>query len=345
MKLVVDENIPAVDELFGPHFSQIVRVNGRNLAPSDVADADALVVRSVSKVNESLLRDSTVRFVGTCTIGTDHIDAEYLESRGITWCSAPGCNADGVADYVVAALAHLNVTVNNVNALVIGCGNVGSRAMQRLNAIGAKVKGVDPYVQNCPFELVSLVEGLVEADIISLHTPLTSADEHATKALINTDNVAAIKANAVVINAGRGPVVTKEAVASRPDITWVLDVWDDEPGISAEQIAQASIATPHIAGYSNEGKLRGTWMVFNAWSEFAKQPNVEWDDLVGKPLKAPLRAADWRQKILAIYDIAADDQRLRTSLIGTPTENALSFDLLRKTYPGRSELSRYQWSE
>jgi len=343
MKLVVDENIPAVDELFGPHFSQIVRVNGRSVTPQDVVDADALVVRSVTKVNASLLKNSSVKFVGTCTIGTDHIDAQYLASRGIEWCSAPGCNADGVADYVIAALAQLNVQVKGAKAVVIGCGNVGSRVITRLEAIGAELRGVDPFVEQPLCKILPLAEGLAEADIISLHTPLTNDSEHPTKALINTENVTSIRENAVVINAGRGPVVSKAAIAQRPDITWVLDVWDDEPGISVEQIAQASIATPHIAGYSNEGKLRGTWMVFNTWAQIHNRALVDWTSLVGAPLEAPINTSDWRAQILSVYDISDDDQRLRTTLVATPEENAQAFDQLRKNYPGRSELSRYQW--
>ncbi len=343
MKLVADENIPGIDELFAPYFQEVVRVNGRTLSASAVADADVLVVRSVTKVNESLLNGSKVSFVGTCTIGTDHIDIDYLVSEGINWCSAPGCNAEGVADYVMAAIAQLKVPTEDVVAAVIGLGNVGSQVALRLSHIGCHVVAVDPNLDTAEFPLVSLDKALSTADIICCHTPLVLNGDYPSHGLINQSNVQQIKPGALVINAGRGPVVTKQAVAASPQLTWVLDVWDDEPGVEVRDISNTAIATPHIAGYADEGKLRGTWMVFNYWAKSRQKPNVDWNTIVGDTLPAPTLSADWREQILSVYDIMRDDKMFRSAMSKGSQENKVIFDQLRKNYPGRHEMSRYSW--
>lgn len=343
MKLVVDENIPGVEQLFGSYFNEIVRLSGRALTNQDLSGCDALVVRSVTPVNRNLLSGHLPKFVGTCTIGTDHLDIPFLEQQKITWSSAPGCNAESVADYVMAALAALDQPLAGQTAAVIGCGNVGSRVALRLEGLGANVVAVDPNLTHTVAPLVTLSEALQQADICCFHTPLVRDGDYPSVGLLDEKNVQLLKSGAVMINAGRGPVIQDAALFARDDLRWVLDVWDEEPAVAMASIARAEIATPHIAGYANEAKLRGTWMIFNAWAAFHGVPTVEWDRVAGAKLPAPTSSKDWQDRISASYDIWRDDRLFREALIGNPKDNAVSFDGLRKNYPGRNEFSRFDW--
>ncbi|MEQ3696330.1 MAG: 4-phosphoerythronate dehydrogenase [Pseudomonadales bacterium] len=343
MKLVVDENIPGVEQLFGPYFDEIVRLSGRAMTSADLIACDALVVRSVTPVNSSLLNDHLPKFVGTCTIGTDHLDTPFLEQHKIPWSSAPGCNADSVADYVMAALAALEQPLAGQTAAVIGCGNVGSRVALRLQSLGANVVAVDPNLTHSVAPLVSLSEALQQADICCFHTPLVRDGAYPSIGLLDETSIQLLKTGAVVINAGRGPVIRDAALFARDDLRWVLDVWDEEPAVAIRSIARAEIATPHIAGYANEAKLRGTWMIFNAWATLNGVPTVAWDRVAGAKLPAPTSSKAWQDRISASYDIWRDDSLFRKALTGSPEDNAVSFDGLRKNYPGRNEFSRFDW--
>ncbi|WP_298634158.1 4-phosphoerythronate dehydrogenase [uncultured Umboniibacter sp.] len=343
MKLVVDENIPGVEQLFGSYFNDIVRLNGRTMTSDDLIGCDALVVRSVTSVNKSLLSHALPKFIGTCTIGTDHLDIPYLEQQKIAWSSAPGCNADSVADYVMAALAALDQPLVGRTAAVIGCGNVGSRVALRLRSLGADVVAVDPHLSHAVVPLVSLPEALRQADICCFHTPLVRGGAYPSIGLLDEANVHLLKPGTVVINAGRGPVIQDAALFARDDLRWVLDVWDDEPAVAVTSIARAEIATPHIAGYAIEAKLRGTWMIFNTWASLSGKPLVEWDMVAGPKLSAPTASKSWQDRISASYDIWRDDKLFRERLVGSPKDNAVSFDALRKNYPERNEFSRFDW--
>ena len=343
MKLVADENIPGIDRLFAPHFDEIVRLPGRSMAAADVRDADALIVRSVTKVNQSLIKGSSLSFVGTCTIGVDHLDTEALEAAGIKWCSAPGCNAVSVADYVVAACAALERPIEGQRVAVIGAGNVGKRVIDRMRLHGADVRVYDPFLSAPLVTGQSLDELFGWAEVICLHAPLTRSGPYPTAAMINRELVAKCANGTLIVSAGRGPVVTDEAVMSRADIDWVLDVWDDERNLRRHSIDQAKIATAHIAGYADEGKIRGTWMVFNEWAATRGLPKVPWSTVAGEKLTPTTGSLRWQDRILSVYDIWRDDNLLRSALRSDPEENGKAFDLLRKNYPGRHELDQYNW--
>ncbi|RMA78713.1 4-phosphoerythronate dehydrogenase [Umboniibacter marinipuniceus] len=343
MKLVVDENIPGVDALFGGYFDEIVRLNGRTMSAEALANCDALVVRSVTAVDRKLLSGHLPKFVGTCTIGTDHLDIPFLTQSAVPWSSAPGCNADSVADYVMAALAALEQPLRGQTAAVVGCGNVGSRVALRLQSLGATVVAVDPNLTHAVVPLTSLSEALQIADICCFHTPLVRDGRYPSVGLLNEANIQLLKKGAVIVNAGRGPVIRDAALFAREDIRWVLDVWDAEPAVSQASIARAEIATPHIAGYANEAKLRGTWMIFNAWAALNDIPTVGWEQVAGAKLARPTESKAWQDQIAASYDIWRDDGIFRTALRGAPEENAVTFDGLRKHYPGRNEFSRFDW--
>ncbi len=241
MKLVADENIPLVNEFFG-HLGEIKRLPGRTLTAADVRDADALIVRSVTRVDRQLLEGSQVKFVGTCTIGVDHLDQAYLAERDIAWSSAPGCNANSVVEYVYAALAHLDINWLHGRFGIIGCGNVGGLLYRRLKAQGVDVCCYDPHLSPAQNpDLVSLDEVLA-CDLISMHTPLVNGGDHPSFHLLGAAQLAQLKPGAVLINAGRGAVIDNQALLSvlraRPDLRLVLDVWEPEPAISLDLLGR-----------------------------------------------------------------------------------------------------------
>nr|WP_111640897.1 4-phosphoerythronate dehydrogenase [Marinimicrobium alkaliphilum] len=344
MTLVVDENIPLAEAFFG-HLGELRRVAGRDLRPEHVRDADVLLVRSVTRVNEALLAGSAVRFVGTCTIGTDHLDTGYLEREGITWTNAPGCNANSVVEYVYAALAALDRDWQGATLGIIGCGNVGGRLYQRMRAQGVDCRVYDPFLTRDQVPDLTDLEQVLGADIICAHTPLTTDGPHPSHHLLNADNLPALKLGAVLLNAGRGPVIDNAALLAlkrrRPDLHLVLDVWEPEPDLSVELLDEAALGSPHIAGYSYDGKVRGTEMIYEALCEhLGRAPQMTARTLVPPPEAAEIRVAgadQWqalKQAIAAAYAIHEDDQRLRAS--------PETFDQQRKHYPVRREFFNYR---
>lgn len=272
MRIVADENMPLVAELF-EGLGEVVRRPGRQLAAADVRMADALLVRSVTRVDAALLAGSRVRFVGTATIGTDHLDLPWLAEAGITVASAPGCNARAVAEYVAAVLARFAVADGGGlagRALgVVGLGNVGRQVVAIARVLGLQVLGCDPWVQLPGVLARTLDQLLAEADIISLHAPLVRGGPHPTWHLLDAGRLARLRPGAWLLNSGRGEVVDNAALRQllpeRPDLRVALDVWEGEPSIDPALAALVQLATPHIAGYSQEGKWRGTQMVYEAF--------------------------------------------------------------------------------
>lgn len=355
MKIVADENIPLVDEFFHD-LGEVVRLPGRQMRYEDVKDADALLVRSVTQVNAALLADTPVSFVGTCTIGVDHLDAAFLKSQGIRYASAPGCNANSVVEYVYAALCHLNVDWLSRKVGIIGCGNVGGLLHRRLRAQGVDCYCYDPFLTVEQNADLSTLEEVLACDIISMHTPLTTGGAHPSFHLIGAAELAQIKSGAVLLNCGRGPVIDNQALLkhlhTREDLQVVLDVWEPEPEISQPLLARVALGTPHIAGYSYDGKLKGTEMIYQALCQHVNAlPTKSVSDLVqplqDNRLQVPALSS-WdavKYMIPRIYDIAADDRRLR-ELSAQSARGAVSFangfDLLRKHYPVRREFHNYQ---
>ena len=351
MKIVADENIPFVREIFAP-LGKVLCVSGRQMSADVVADADVLLVRSVTKVNEQLLSDSSVRFVGTATIGTDHVDQEYLSSREITFVSAAGSNSNSVAEYVITAILVLaekyGWELQDKTLGIIGVGNIGSNIEKKAPALGLKVLPNDPPLQRETGDkrFVSLSRVLEEADIITCHVPLTRSGPDATWHLFDQEKLGRLRPGTVLINSSRGAVVDnrelKKQITKGNMGPVVLDVWENEPEIDMELLDQVAIATPHIAGYSLDGKVNGTVMLYQKLCEFlGTEVTSQIDRLLPTPPVPTIELdvtgkADQQlltQAMTRIYDIMGDDGRLREIITLTNSEKGKYFDELRKNYP------------
>ncbi|WP_324730921.1 4-phosphoerythronate dehydrogenase PdxB [Pseudomonas paeninsulae] len=354
MQIVADENIPLLDEFFAG-FGEVRRLPGRGIEAAAVADAELLLVRSVTRVDRALLAGSAVRFVGTCTIGTDHLDLDYLAQAGIGWASAPGCNARGVVDYVLGSLLLLaeqqGVELATRTYGVVGAGEVGGRLVEVLRGLGWRVLVCDPPRQLAEGgDFVSLEQVLAECDVLSLHTPLERGGAQPTHHLFDARRLAQLKAGAWLINASRGAVVDnpalRELLQRRDDLQVVLDVWEGEPQVDVELAGRCRIATPHVAGYSLDGKLRGTAQIYAAvCAHFGWPPTVNLDELMPAPWLSELSldaGADpaWALATVcrAVYDPRRDDADFRRSLQGETASQRAAFDALRKHYPMRREI-------
>ncbi|AIX73035.1 MAG: 4-phosphoerythronate dehydrogenase PdxB [Mixta calida] len=350
MKILVDENMPYARELFS-RTGEVIAVPGRPIPAAALDDADALMVRSVTKVNEALLGGKAIKFVGTATAGTDHIDEDFLARQGIGFSAAPGCNAIAVVEYVFSALLMLaerdGFQLTDRTVGIVGVGNVGGRLQKRLEALGVKTLLCDPPRADrgdagdfLPLETVA-----AQADVLTFHTPLFKAGRYQTLHMADEALLRALKPNAIVINACRGPVVDNAALLrvlqQRDDLSVVLDVWEPEPDLNVELLARVDIGTAHIAGYTLEGKARGTTQVFEAWTRFLGQAQqVSLETLLPAPefgritLHGPLDQATLKRLAHLVYDVRRDDAPLR-KVAGQPGE----FDRLRKQYQERREWS------
>ncbi|MFK8330105.1 4-phosphoerythronate dehydrogenase PdxB [Pseudomonas sp. BJa5] len=354
MLIVADENIPLLDAFFAG-FGEIRRYPGRAIDADCVRDADVLLVRSVTRVDRALLEGSKVRFVGTCTIGTDHLALDYFAEAGIQWSSAPGCNARGVVDYVLGSLLTLaeldGAELSGRTYGVVGAGEVGGRLVEVLRGLGWNVLVCDPPRQAREGgDYVSLERILDTCDVISLHTPLSREGQHATWHLLAAAELARLRPGAWLINASRGPVIDnvalRELLLEREDVLAVLDVWEAEPQVDLELADLCVLATPHIAGYSLDGKQRGTAQIYQAFCAWRGEPAaVQLADLLPQPwlaeigLQAETDPA-WALATLcrAVYDPRRDDADFRRSLSSDVQEQKAAFDALRKHYPSRREI-------
>ncbi|KZZ47719.1 erythronate-4-phosphate dehydrogenase, partial [Oleiphilus sp. HI0085] len=277
MKIVADENIPLLTRFFGD-LGDIVKLPGREIKAEHLSDADFLIVRSVTKVNRELLENSSVKFVGTCTIGIDHIDTDYLDQQGIRYCNAPGCNANSVVEYVLSCLSILTEThsldLGSVTVGIVGYGNVGSLLAARLEKLGIKFKACDPFLDDD--SLVSFEE-VMRCDLISLHVPLSKEGTHPTYHMIDKQVLESLQPEQILINSSRGPVIDNDDLNDfldhQPQFTAILDVWEREPELNVELARKVFIGTPHIAGYSFDGKVLGTEMVYRALCQFLGLPS------------------------------------------------------------------------
>lgn len=354
MLIVADENIPLLDAFFAG-LGEIRRYPGRAIDRACVQDADVLLVRSVTQVDRALLAGSRVRFVGTCTIGTDHLDLAYFTEAAIHWSSAPGCNARGVVDYVLGSLLTLadldGVDLATRTYGVVGAGEVGGRLVQVLRGLGWKVLVCDPPRQAREGgDYVGLEQILAECDVISLHTPLTRSGALPTWHLLDAARLAQLRQGAWLINASRGPVVDNAALRAllqaREDVQAVLDVWEGEPQVDLALADLCVIATPHIAGYSLDGRQRGTAQIYQAVCAWRGEPaQVQLAQLLPRPWLTQIgvhAGADlaWTLASLcrAVYDPRRDDADFRRSLSRDPQVQRAAFDALRKHYPPRREI-------
>ena len=355
MHIVADENIPLLDE-FLADFGRLTRLPGRLIDHTSVKDADVLLVRSVTKVSAAMLAGTPVRFVGTCTIGTDHLDLPGLAAAGIEVASAPGCNARGVVEYVLSCLLTLSERSGSAwqdkTVGIVGVGEVGSRLACTLNALGIKTLLCDPpRAEQGADDMVALDELISRCDVISCHVPLTVDGPHATRHLFNEQRLRALRPGTWLINSSRGPVIDnaalKTVLGQRQDLLVALDVWETEPLVDPQLAARCALATPHIAGYSLDGKLRGTAQIYQALCRFLDTPATRALEQLAPQIGAGTwimeagTPADWllSKALRQVYDVRDDDARLRAMLAHAESEQGSreGFDRLRKDYPLRRE--------
>ena len=262
-KVVIDSAIWVTPSLSALPI-ELVSIQGTQIVPADLKDANALLTRTVTRVDSNLLQDSPIAFVGTASAGTDHIDTRYLSERGIKLANAAGCNAGAVADYVLDAIyqcQRLESLISGATVGLVGYGAVGRHLAARLSMLGGKIKVYDPYVKSTEagVTLCALPE-VLGCSIVSLHAALHKDQPHPSAQMIDNTAVSYISPDALFINAGRGGLVTEEALHRLADkgVTLVLDTWPDEPSVSQELLSRAAFATPHIAGYTRTAKSNAT---------------------------------------------------------------------------------------
>ena len=356
MLIVADENIPFVREAFGG-LGEIRLMAGRAMTRAAVREAEILLVRSVTKINEALLAGSKVRFVGTATIGTDHVDRAWLTDEGIRFAAAPGSNADSVAEYMVAALLVMAERQGEPLAGrtlgIVGVGNVGSRVERMARALGMEPALNDPpLAERSGDAKYRPLEELYDCDFITLHVPLEESGKYPTMHLADWAFFERMRVDAVVVNSARGAVADNAALlcalTDGEIADAVLDVWEGEPEINPELLESAALATPHIAGYSFDGKVNGTEMLRQAAGEFLGVSSG-WDRAAVMPRAAHERivldaaagsAEDLvRRAVLTVYPIERDDRALREMTAIAPADRGAFFDGLRREYPRRREFA------
>ncbi|MFC2133560.1 4-phosphoerythronate dehydrogenase [Bacteroidota bacterium] len=355
MKLIVDENIPFGSEAFSS-FGEVKLLNGRGITNQVCRDADVLIVRSITDVNEKLLTGTNIKFVGSATTGDDHMDKKYLEERNIYYYIAAGCNAYSVVEYVFAAVTYLAIkkgfSFEGKKLGIIGVGKIGSRIAKIAKALGFEIIMNDPPLQRetGSDEYRSLEEALT-ADIITCHVPLNKTGIDKTYHLIDKEILSMISSGKILINSSRGPVISnnalKKRIESKNDLTVVLDVWENEPGIDKELLKLIDIGSAHVAGYSLEGKVNGTTMVYNELCRFlntASKWRPEYPSIENPNIKIELAESieEVLQNIFShTYRILDDDKALRTGLQKDINDWPKHFDYLRKNYTVRRELNNY----
>ncbi|MDC5841464.1 4-phosphoerythronate dehydrogenase [Vibrio europaeus] len=351
MKILVDENMPYAEQLFS-QLGEVVLKSGRTLTADDLVDVDALMIRSVTKVNAELIaKANKLKFVGTATAGMDHVDQALLKEKGIYFTAAPGCNKVGVAEYAFSVMMVLaqqhGFSVFDKTVGIIGVGQVGSYLQKCLEGIGINVLINDPpkQAEGDTRQFTPLSKLLEQADIITLHTPITRDGEHPTHHLIDQEVLEMLRGDQILINAARGPIVDNAALKARlqknDGFITALDVFEFEPEVDMELLPLLAFATPHVAGYGLEGKARGTTMIFNSYCEFLNNElRAHASDLLPiAPVPQLNLDREWDEATLhnitqLVYDVRKDDALFRRE-ISKPG----SFDLMRKNYWDRREYS------
>jgi erythronate-4-phosphate dehydrogenase len=351
MKIIIDDKIPYIQGAFD-HLAEVVYLAGAKTTADIVKDADVIVTRTRTICNEALLSGSSIKLIATATIGYDHIDTDYCNQHGIKWTNAPGCNSKSVEQYIASALMVLaeekGWTLSEKCIGIVGVGNVGSKVAQFCTELGMKVLLNDPPREKAEGseKFVSIENIKVEADIISLHVPLNMTGEYATYHLGDDSFFDSLKKNPVLINSCRGEVIdtksVKSAIKSNKISSFVCDCWENEPNLDLELLELTKIATPHIAGYSKDGKAKGTQMSVQAISDFYGLKMNNWQPKgVELPAQPEIRIDGLAKSeqmiiseaILHTYDIRKDDKALRV--------NPLLFEHLRGDYPVRREFQAY----
>lgn len=359
MKIICATSVALGQEAFST-LGDVVMVPERSITAAVVRDADALIIRSKVRVNRELLEGSRVSFVATATAGTDHLDLDYCSARDLVCVSSPGCNANSVAEYVVAALLWLArrhaFRLEGRTLGLVGVGHVGRRVAELARALGLRVLLNDPprAAAEGLRELRPLAEVLSGSDIVSLHVPLTTAGDHATHHLVDCRFLSQLKPGCVFLNASRGEVVDEDCLLLAMEQGWVaravLDVFECEPRLRRDVAARADLITPHIAGYSFEGRLRGTEMCYRAACRFfEREPRWNPAPIYGTRRGRVTLSARGREEeevlqalVRAAYDVEADDRALRAGLDADDVQRGRHFQQLRSAYPERHEFPAYE---
>ena len=348
MKIVCDDKIPFLRGTLEP-FAEVVYLPGKQTTAEVVKDADAVITRTRTACNGTLLKDSKVKVIATATIGFDHIDTAWCESNGIIWKNAPGCNSWSVKQYISSVLVSLarrhSLDLSAMTLGVVGVGNVGSKVAEAASLLGMKVLLNDPPRERRegPDKFVSLDTLMEQSDIITLHVPLTKEGEDATWHLFDADRIARLRADQFLFNSSRGPVVDnkvlKAALLAKSLRGAVLDVWEGEPELDRELISLLEYSTPHIAGYSADGKANGTTMSVRTVASVLGLPLTDW---TASGVPAPAQSLEFTidasgrtkqevltEAILYTYDVQKDTDALRAA--------PELFEKLRGDYPVRRE--------
>ena len=333
MKLMIDDAVWGFDQIFS-EFGEVVTLPGRQISNESLQDCDALIVRSRTRVDEELLRNSKIQFVGSTVAGLDHIDQPYLEDNAITLSSAQGCNSNAVAEYVISAIANLshdyNFKLSDRTLGIIGVGNVGRRLDFKAKQLGIKTLLNDPPRESTEGSehFVSLEEAL-GADIVTFHTPLTFSGIYSTHNLLDSHNFNHIKKDAIIINAARGGIINELIWEKTPTKANIIDCWENEPNINPTLQKSAYWATPHIAGHSIDAKFMGSFMIYKDLCKYIKKPlNDNIEHLINPELRI-IRENNLHETLNSIYSFQADDKAI---------QDISNFEDYRRNYP-----ERYEW--
>ncbi len=350
MKIVIDDKIPFIKGVLEP-YADVIYLPGGKISPDDLVDANALVTRTRTKCNEHLLKGSSIELITTATIGYDHIDVAYCNKAGIKWQNAPGCNSGSVFQYVASVFANLvlkkNMSLKGKTLGVVGVGNVGSKIARLGAAFDMKVLLNDPPRERLEGsdKFTNLDKLLQESDIVSLHVPLIWEGTDKTFHLLNEQSLAKMKPDSILINTSRGEAIKTGALINALHQgklgKVVLDVWENEPQINRELLDLTEIATPHIAGYSKDGKANGTAMSVQALSQHFQFGLDHWYPTDLPSPSKPILSIPFNKdpeimmstSILHTYDVMDDDARLRL--------NTDEFEYQRGAYPDRREFQAY----
>lgn len=343
MKIVADSHIPYLKGVFEPFFD-VEYLPEHLINRQAVKDADALIIRTRTTCNQNLLHGSRVKLIASATIGYDHIDTQYCESNGIKWVNAPGCNAAAVQQWVAAALVKWfsakNLNPKTLTLGIVGVGNVGSKVVTLGNALGLNVVCCDPPRADREniTSFIDLPELLKVSDIISFHVPLTRTGSYPTYHMLSSKNLALCKPTAFLLNSSRGGVVDEvpllRYLEQNPNAAVAIDVWENEPDLNLELTNRCLVATPHIAGYSLEGKVMATKMVVDAVSRFFNLGLTPW-----WPTPNPLTEKQTIDSARNILDLIGKTYRIETDDIRIIAKD---FENYRNTYKYRRDFSGFK---
>ncbi len=353
LNIVAGENIPYLEDAF-EDLGNLTILPGRSITSAHLQNAQALLIRSITQVAAGLLQGTPIKFVGSASAGTDHLDIDYLQSQNITFTSASGSNANSVAEYVMAALLFLgnklDLSLKGKTIGIVGVGNIGKLVKQKAEALHMYPLLHDPPLADSGQIISHSLEETLSCDVVTFHTPLTYEGPYPTYHLLNEHTVNWLKPSTIFINAARGEVVNTsvllDAIIHQKIGPTVIDVWEHEPAIDWDLFQNVTLGTPHIAGHSLEGKANGTFMIYNALCKHVnREPTWNPAQSLPPPIVPVLELPDHIQTeqgqihevLRTLYDIETDHHQMQQLLTSSPEERPTLFDALRRHYPIRRE--------